>query len=96
MARNYSSSEVRAFQREYQELYAKFRQLDSLAEQCLTQINTATGKIASGGSNEILQTIPVDELSRYRKGLRVKSLHDAGLHTVADVMRANLYQISAI
>ena len=96
MARSYSASEVRAFQRKYQELYAKFRQLDSLREQCLSQIDAATGKIASGGSDEILRTVPVDELSRYKKGLRVKSLHDAGLHTVADVMRANPYQIASI
>ena len=45
---------------------------------------------------ELLRTIPVDELNREKKGIRVKTLHDAGYHTIGDIVRAQPYQLSAI
>ncbi|MBQ9680620.1 MAG: RNA helicase [Ruminococcus sp.] len=96
MARNYSSPEVRALQRKYQELYAKFRQLDSLEQRSRTEVQTAVDKIAADGSKELLTTISVDELSRYKKGVRIKTLHDAGFHTISDILKAHPYQLSAI
>ena len=96
MARNYSASEVRDLQRTYQDLYARFRQLDSLAERIVGEIHSACAKIAGDDSMAILETISVDELNREKKGVRVKLLHDAGLHTIADLLRANPFQISSI
>lgn len=96
MARTYSTSEAKRFKRTYQELYAKFRQLDSLSERCREEIHTAAAKIAGEESMELLQGIPVDELNREKKGIRVKTLHDAGYHTIADVVKAQPYRLSAI
>lgn len=96
MARNYSTGEVKQLQRTYQELYAKFRQLDSLAERYRTEIQNASAKLAANDSMTILKTISVDELNREKKGIRVKSLHDAGFHTIADIVKANPGKLSAI
>lgn len=96
MGRNYSSSEVRALQRKYQELYAKFRQLDGLVQRSRSEIQSSASKIAAAGSSELLATISADELTRHKKGIRVKSLHDAGFHTIADILKASPFQISAI
>ena len=96
MARSYSTGDVRRLQQKYRELYARFSQLDSLSEQCRTDIRTACAKIAGEKSADILRTIPVDELNREKKGVRVKSLHDAGFHTIADILKASPFQISAI
>ncbi len=96
MARSYSSSEVRSFRRKYQELYAKFRQLDGLVQRSRSEIQSAASKIAASGSAKLLATIPADELTRHKKGVRVKSLHDAGFHTILDILNASPFQISAI
>ena len=96
MARAYSTSEAKRFRRIYQELYAKFRQLDSLADRCREEVKTATAKIAGEESMELLKGIPVDELNREKKGIRVKTLHDAGYHTIGDIVKANPYQLSSI
>ena len=96
MARTYSASEVKGFQRTYQELYAKFRQVDSLADRCRAQIQNAASKLAASYSSEILKTIPVDELTRHKKGIRVKVLYDAGYHTISDILKAQPSRISAI
>ena len=71
MARNYAASEVRNLQRTYQDLYARFRQLDSLAERIVGEIHSACAKIAGDDSMAILETISVDELNREKKGVRV-------------------------
>ncbi len=96
MARKYSSGEVRAWLRKHQELYAKFRRLDDLAQRSRSEIRAASSKITAGSSAKLLENIQVDELSRHKKGIRVKSLHDAGFHTIADIIRANPMQISSI
>ncbi len=96
MARTYSSGDVRRLQQTYQALYAKFRQLDTLTQRCRADIQAACAKIAAADSVGILQSIPIDELNREKKGIRVKSLHDAGFHTIADIVKANPFQLSAI
>lgn len=96
MARNYSTAEVKQFQRVYQELYAKFRQADSMESRAMSQIQSACAKITGKDSTGLLQTVSVDELNREKKGFRVKSLHDAGFHTIADILKAHPYQLAAI
>ena len=96
MARTYSTAEVKTLQRKYQELYAKFHRLDTLEQRYHADIQKAAAKIAGEGSMDLLRTIPVDELNREKKGVRVKLLHDAGFHTIADIIKANPYQLSAV
>ena len=96
MARKYSSSEVKALLGKHRELYARFGQLDALAQRSRGEIQAAASKITAQSTAELLETVDVDELSRRKKGIRVKSLHDAGFNTIADILRANPMQISAI
>ena len=96
MARKYSSSEVKALLRKHRELYARFGQLDALAQRSKAEIQAAASKITAESTAKLLETVDVDELSRRKKGIRVKSLHDAGFNTIADILRANPMQISSI
>ena len=96
MARNYSSSEVKNLQRTYRDLYAKFNHLDSVTERIRSEIQTACAKLTDNDSLRLLDTISVDELNREKKGIRVKTLHDAGFHTIADLIKASPFQLSAI
>ena len=96
MARKYSSSEVKALLGKHRELYARFGQLDALAQRSRGEIQAAASKITAESTAKLLETVDVDELSRRKKGIRVKSLHDAGFNTIADILRANSMQISSI
>ena len=96
MARKYSTGEAKQLQRDHQELYAKFRRLDELAERCRDEIRSAAAKIAGEDSMALLSAVPVDELNREKKGIRVKLLHDAGFHTIADIIKASPVRLSAI
>ena len=45
---------------------------------------------------KILKEIPIEEVNRDRKGIRVKALRENGFTNYADVFTASMYQISAI
>lgn len=45
---------------------------------------------------KILKEIPIEEINRDRKGIRVKALRENGFTNYADVFTASMYQISAI
>ena len=44
----------------------------------------------------LLRAIPIDEVNRDKKGIRVKSLRDAGYENMADVYAASVYNLSSV
>ena len=44
----------------------------------------------------LLRAIPIDEVNRDKKGIRVKSLRDAGYTNMADVYAASVYNLSSV
>ena len=96
MARNYSTGEAKRLLRTYRDLETKLNRLDDMAQKYRAEIQNAASDIAAGDSMELLKDIPVEELNRDKRGIRVKMLRDAGFETVADVLKAREYQISAI
>lgn len=96
MARNYSTGEAKRLLRTYRDLEAKLNRLDDAAQRCRAEIDSAASAIAEGESMELLADIPVEELNRDKKGIRVKMLRDAGFCTVADILKASSYQLSSI
>ena len=96
MARNFSSGDAKQLTRRYQDLSSQMARVDTLAQRQTAAIQAAAAAMTGESSKELLQTVPVDELNRNKKGIRVKMLHDAGLHTIADVINAPEYRISSI
>ena len=96
MARNFSSGDAKQLTRRYQDLSSQMARVDTLAQRQTAAIQAAAAAMTGESSKELLQTVPVDELNRDKKGIRVKMLHDAGLHTIADVLNAPEYRISSI
>lgn len=45
---------------------------------------------------KLLKQIPIDEINRDRKGIRIKSLREAGYTNMADVFTANAYNLAAV
>ncbi|MBQ3330866.1 MAG: DEAD/DEAH box helicase family protein [Ruminococcus sp.] len=96
MARDFSSGDAKRLQRRWQDLKAKMERLETMAQRQRAAIQASASAMAGDSSRELLASVPVDELNRDKKGIRVKMLHDAGFHTVADVLNAPEYRISAI
>lgn len=60
------------------------------------KIKTAAERMTMATVLDILKTIPVDEVNRNKKGVRVKALRDAGYATIADVYAASPFQLASI
>ena len=96
MAREFSSGDAKRLQRRWQDLSSKINRLETMAQRQRAAIQASASAMTGDSSRELLAGVPVDELNRDKKGIRVKMLHDAGFHTVADVLNAPEYRISAI
>lgn len=44
----------------------------------------------------ILKEVPIDELNRDKRGIRIKALHEHGYHTLADIAPASVHSIASI
>ena len=81
-------------------------QLDSVNDKlakCLAEVEEDKGivrgyaeKVLASSALQILKNVPVDEISREKPGVRIKTLRDAGITTMADVYSSSVYQLASI
>lgn len=60
------------------------------------QIEVAADKFVAEESLALLRDIPIEELNRERKGIRVGVLRDAGYKSIADLAAASVYELASI
>ena len=96
MARQVSAGDAKRLLSAYQEYSDKSARLEAIAGQCRAEISAAVSALRSAGAVTLLSSVPVEELNRSRKGIRVKLLRDAGYYTVADIRKASSYQLAAV
>ncbi len=96
MPRSFSMSDAKRLLRLQKDIDAKLRQIEAIDDRLRAEITSAAEKMAGSGSMEILDTIPVEELNRDKKGIRVKMLRDSGFSTLADIVKASEYSLSSI
>lgn len=96
MARPFSSKNAKQLIRQQADLQEKL-------ESALTEIDDFKAKIyhwaerlSARETLKVLRDIPVEELNRDKKGIRVKTLRENGYSTIADVATSTVYQLAAI
>ena len=60
------------------------------------EVETAVEAVMDWEVQRILGEIPVEELNRDKRGIRVKTLRDAGYETVADLTKADVRRLTAL
>lgn len=45
---------------------------------------------------KVLSTIPIEEINRVKRGIRVKAIRDYGYRTIADISTASVYSIASV
>ena len=71
-------------------------QVDERGREIEEEIKQSALRLTTQESLKILSDISVDEVNRESKGIRVKTLKDAGYMTVADIYAASVYELEAI
>ena len=61
-----------------------------------TEIEHTSQLLAAKEVLEVLEKIPVEEVNRDRRGIRVKALRDAGYDTLADLSAASVENLDSV
>lgn len=99
MGKNFSTREAVSITKKFADFADNLSALaraDALAKRGVV---AAGDNIVRTGVMEVLCGVPVDELNRNKSGIRVKTLHDSGIHTIADIVtvsREELVNINGI
>lgn len=81
---------------EHKELIHKLEDIRLGDSKYKKAISEATERYIADETLKLMADIPIEEVNRGKKGIRVKPLSDNGFKTYADVLTASPYQLSAI
>lgn len=96
MKRPYLPKEAKKLISKHENIIEELMKLPHLLEVYQKDIEDAAELLAAEEVMNILKDIPVEELSRKRRGIRIKSLKDRGYTDIASIVAASLYQIKRI
>lgn len=96
MAKQFSSQEVKLLVEKHTRRLNELKAAGNISEQCLKQIKAASDALAMQEVMGVLQGVPVDEIARQKKGLKIKPLYDYGYRTLADIYAATPYALASV
>ncbi len=96
MAKNFSSREAKDLIAKHKSLSKSLRDIIALDSSLKLNIKNSADNLAMQEILKVLRGIPVDELSRYKKGLRTKPLIDHYYTSIADIYALSVYNLAAI
>ena len=96
MAKLFSSQDVKLLLEQHNRRLNNLKAASSVSEQYLNQIKTTSDNLAMQEVMNVLRGVPVDELTKQKKGLKIKPLLDHGYRTVADIYSSTPYRLASI
>lgn len=96
MDRPIDSREARRLIRQHKILIADLLAAEKYESDLRKEIVVAVDDFVVEENSRILNEIPVDELNRDKRGIRIKTLRDHGYKSIADINKASVYALSSI
>ncbi len=96
MAKAFSAKDAKWLYRTIQTLLNRLQTVGKLEQQWTLSIRSAAEALHTHEWMKLLEAMSVDELNREKRGIRVKTLRDCNLHTLADLYPLTVQQLSAI
>lgn len=96
MEREFNSRDVKNTVDSHRVLIRKLEYAVSKKSKYIDDIQTAASLLINNETIRILREMPVDELNRDKKGIRIKAIKDAGYNTVADIVASSTWSLSSI
>lgn len=96
MARSFSSRDTNILLNRHKRLLNELHASKSLTSTYYDDIRAAADEMALYETLAILADVPVEELTKHKKGLKTKPLRDAGVMSIADVYRMSADRIAYI
>lgn len=96
MARPFTSAEAKRIIKRHQNIIDKLNSAVSSVEEYRTKAKDASDALVAQEVLKVLADIPIEEINRDKRGIRVKTLRDYGYRTVADISTASVYSIASV
>ena len=96
MAKLFSSQDVKLLLEQHSRRLSSLKAASGVSQQYLSQIKTTSDNLAMQEVMNVLRGVPIDELTKQKKGLKIKHLLDNGYRTVADVYSSTPYRLASI
>ncbi len=96
MAKTFSSQEVRSLLNKHSQRLKDLKDANDIPKQYRDKIKIASDNLAMMEVMTVLRGVPVEELTKQKKGLKTKPLLDHGYRTVADIYSSTPYTLASI
>ncbi len=96
MARPFSSKDAKRIIEDHQRLLSSLTDVASSSELLKQEVQKGAEALLTQEVLKVLKDIPIEEINREKKGIRVKALRDHGYNTIADIASASVYSIASV
>ena len=94
--RPFTMQEARYIVGQHENARERLRVVESLPQKLRQRIKDESDRLAAHEIMNTLRSIPVEELGREQRGVKVKTLRDNGYSNIAEIYAASVYQLEAI
>ena len=96
MAKSFSASDAKKLIVTHEQLINELKDSKNILDSIKKSIRKTAEKMIAQEVMKILREVPVEELNREKRGIKIKLLQEAGFDSVADVYSASAYNLSSI
>lgn len=96
MARLFTAKDAKRLEAEHQRIIDQYYQLQQSEETLREDIKKAADLMVANEVLEVLKGVPIEEINRGKRGIKVKALRDHGFQTIADILPESVPQIASI
>lgn len=96
MARPFSKTDAKRLIERHRATIKGLQHAEKLDDEYRLNVVKASESLAAKEAFKILQDIPIEEINRDKRGIRVKALREYGYETIADIASASVYSIASV
>ena len=96
MSREFSSKDARRLIEDHREIIHSLNSIIASTEKIKQGIQEGSDALVTQEVLKVLRDIPIEEINREKRGIRVKALRDHGYKTIADIATASVYSIASV
>ena len=96
MARPFSATDAKRVIQRHQNIIKQLNIAVSFADRYRNQVKEASDVLVAQEVLRVLDDIPIEEINRDKRGIRVKALRDYGYRSIADISSASVYTIASV
>lgn len=96
MAKPFRAQQAKGLLKRHRALYEELSAMEALIQQDRDEVLNASNLLVTQEVLKVLQDLPIEEINREKRGFRVKTLHEAGYHTIRDLFETTTLQLAYI